>query len=79
MDGQGGDKEEFVMLALRLTDGLTNEIWYHKFHEPLPQSYIKRAQRYEAAGLVHMKKNGFALTPKGFLVSNQLILSIIGA
>ena len=79
MDGQGGDKEEFVMLALRLTDGLTNEIWYHKFQEPLPQSYIKRAQRYEAAGLVHMKKNGFALTPKGFLVSNQLILSIIGA
>ncbi len=41
MDGQGGDKEEFVMLALRLTDGLTNEIWYHKFQEPLPQSYIK--------------------------------------
>lgn len=79
MDGQGGDKEEFIMLALRLTDGLTNEIWYHKFQEPLPQSYIKRAQRYEAAGLVHMKKNGFALTPKGFLVSNQLILSIIGA
>ena len=79
MEGQGGDKEEFVMLALRLTDGLTNEIWYHKFQEPLPQSYIKRAQRYEAAGLVHMKKNGFALTPKGFLVSNQLILSIIGA
>ena len=39
MDGQGGDKEEFVMLALRLTDGLTNEIWYHKFQEPLPQSY----------------------------------------
>ncbi len=35
MDGQGGDKEEFVMLALRLTDGLTNEIWYHKFQEPL--------------------------------------------
>ena len=28
---------------------------------------------------LHMKKNGFALTPKGFLVSNQLILSIIGA
>ena len=25
MDGQGGDKEEFIMLALRLTDGLTDE------------------------------------------------------
>ena len=79
MDGQGGDKEEFIMLALRLTDGLTDEIWYKKFQEPLPQSYIKRAQLYESAGLVRMKKNGFALTPKGFLVSNQLILSIIGA
>ena len=73
----GGDKEEFIMLALRLTDGLTDEIWYKKFQEPLPQAYIKRAQIYESAGLVHMKKNGFALTPKGFLVSNQLILSII--
>ena len=78
MDGQGGDKEEFIMLALRLTDGLTDEIWYKKFQEPLPQAYLKRAQLYEAAGLVHMKTNVFALTPKGFLVSNQLILSIIG-
>ena len=66
MDGQGGDKEEFIMLALRLTDGLTDEIWYKKFQEPLPQSYIKRAQLYESAGLVRMKKNGFALMGEEF-------------
>lgn len=77
MDGQGGNQEEFAMLALRLTDGLTNEIWQKKFQKPLPQSYVKKAQLYEASGLVRMKENGFALTPKGFLVSNQLILSII--
>lgn len=77
MDGQGGDREEFAMLALRLVDGLTDEMWQKKFQEPLPQAYMKRARRYESLGLVHMKENGFSLTPKGFLVSNQLILSII--
>lgn len=77
MDGDGGGKEEYAMLALRLTDGLTDEKWRKKFGEPLPQVYIERAKLYEKAGLVQMKENGFGFTPKGFLVSNQLILSIM--
>ncbi len=77
MDGEGGDKEEYAMLALRLNSGLCNAEWKQKFGEPLPQIYMERAERYEKAGLVNMKADGFALTPKGFLVLNQLILSII--
>lgn len=76
-DGSGGSKEEYAMLALRLISGLSNRVWQKKFGEPLPPVYVKRAQQYQNVGLVKMHQDGFAFTPKGFLVSNQLIYAII--
>ncbi len=76
-DGVGGSKEEFAMLALRLTDGLTDAQWEERFGELLPQVYKVRAKQYETAGLVRMTEGGFALTAQGFLVSNALIGAIL--
>ena len=65
------------MLALRLTDGLTDAQWEERFGELLPQVYKVRAKQYETAGLVRMTEGGFALTAQGFLVSNALIGAIL--
>ena len=76
-DGRGGGPEETAMLALRLTEGLTDKMWRERFGRPLPLRYIQRARMYEKAGLVRMRENGFGLTPEGFLVSNRLIAAIL--
>lgn len=78
-DGNGGSREEFTMLRLRLRAGLTERIWRTRFGEPLPQDYLRRAKKFAAPGLVQFCESepGFFLTPKGFLVSNALIGEIL--
>lgn len=77
-DGNGGDVEEFIMLGLRLSEGITNERFRMCFGYNIPIEYIERAKRFEAEGLTKILENGFALTEKGFMVSNSLITEILG-
>lgn len=76
-DGPGGDEEEFIMLGLRLSGGITDERFLSRFGHALPEKYKKRAAGMEASGLVKISDNGFALTEKGFLVSNAVIGKIL--
>lgn len=75
-DGIGGDIEEYVMLRLRLNEGLKNSNFYNRFKINVPASYIEKARVYEKYGLTKVSDNGFHLTKKGFLVSNELIANI---
>ncbi len=77
-DGNGGDIEEFIMLGLRLSEGITNERFRIRFGYDIPDKYIIRAERFESSGLTKILSNGFALTEKGFMVSNSLIAEILG-
>ena len=76
-DGDGGGEEEFIMLGLRLSEGITNQSYMQRFGKAIPDFYIKNAQRFEKTGLVRMTDNGFTLTEKGFMVSNSLITEIL--
>ena len=77
-DGDGGDREEFALLRLRLTEGLSDQIWQERFHEPLPDDLLKRARRFESPGLIRFfDERSFALTPEGFLVSNPLLAELL--
>ncbi len=76
-DGAGGDTEEFIMLGLRLAEGITNERFRTKFGTDIPDIYKKRAEIFQAAGLTKTFDNGFALTEKGFMVSNSIIAEIL--
>ena len=76
-DGEGGGEEEFIMLGLRLSEGITNERYLQKFGKTIPEKYLRNAQRFEKAGLVRISDSGFALTEKGFMVSNSLITEIL--
>ncbi|MBR5827477.1 MAG: radical SAM family heme chaperone HemW [Clostridia bacterium] len=72
-DGDGGDSEEYVMLALRLTEGLQKEKYKKRFGRDIDPELIKRAHTLEKEGLVTVKDDRIVLTVKGFLVSNSVI------
>lgn len=65
-DGTGGDKEEQIMLGLRLSKGIDKSLVDRDFAEFVKMGYV--------ADLGER----IALTPKGMLVSNTIINYIIG-
>ena len=65
-DGTGGDKEEQIMLGLRLAKGIDKSLVDRDFAEFVKMGYV--ADLGERV----------ALTPKGMLVSNTIINYIIG-
>lgn len=72
-----GSREEYAMLRLRLSEGLTEAGYRSKFGEPFPESYRQNARRFQAHGLAEADDRGVRLTRQGFLVSNQLIGEIL--
>ena len=76
-DGTGGDEEEFIMLSLRLAQGLDFDEYKKRFGREIPESLIKTADKYIKAGLMKKSENSIAFTPKGFLVSNAIISELI--
>lgn len=77
-DGEGGTPEEYIMLALRLTEGLTQQGWRSRFDCDLLNSIYQRAERLHATGLLRCDENGIYLTTEGFLVSNAIIAELLG-
>lgn len=76
-DGFGGDEEEYIMLALRLSEGLEFENYEKRFGKPVSENIIKKARELEKHGLLNIKNNSISLTVQGFLVSNSVICSLI--
>ena len=71
-DGPGGGVQEYILLRLRLTEGVVWETLAARF-----PSYDARALREKArripGGLLVSDMRGLRLTPQGFLVSNAVI------
>ncbi len=76
-DGEGGSFEEYVMLRLRLSEGLVNEQVKRRFGFEIPQSILGVAKELEPHGLTVCDEKGVRLTPKGFLLSNTIIGKMI--
>ncbi len=76
-DGDGGDLNEYIMLCLRLKEGLVFEKCSQRFEGFSPEEYIKKAEPMAKAGLVRVDDNSLSLTAKGFLVSNLIIEKIV--
>ncbi len=73
-DGTGGDKHEFVMLALRLSKGLSIKNFENKFGN-LPNEFINRAFSFN--GLCIVDNESIRLTDEGMLLSNTIISKLI--
>lgn len=76
-DGLGGNEEEYVLLRMRLKEGLENEKFKKRFGYDIPQKYFQNAYKYKNLGLIDMSDNFIRLTRKGFLLSNQVILGLL--
>jgi len=76
-DGSGGDEEEYIMLALRLKEGLDFNEFEERFHKPLSPVVLKKIENYAKMGLMEMNGKSACFTPKGFLVSNTILSDII--
>ena len=77
-DEDGGGIEEFVMLRLRLSQGL-NLDELGQFGVTEISSVLRLAGKLEKAGLMDVMGNNISLTDQGMLVSNSIILEILGA
>ena len=75
-DGPGGDGEEALMLSLRLAEGLTPVLAarYGQDYAAL----LRRAEPLQKAGLLRADDERIALTDWGFLLSNSIIVALLG-
>ena len=76
-DGEGGGEEEYIMLALRLSEGLIFEKYQNRFGKAVSERLIAKAKELEKHGLVKVTDYNISLTVNGFLVSNAVIISLI--
>ena len=75
-DGEGGSREEYAMLRLRLAEGITETGWKERFSEEIPAALRRAAQRLQKVGLVISDEMGVRLTGEGFPVSNAIIAEL---
>ncbi|NCC86667.1 MAG: radical SAM family heme chaperone HemW [Clostridia bacterium] len=76
-DGIGGDFEEYVMMRLRLVQGLQNELVQQRFDYAIPENMQNRARELEKHGFTICDEKGIRLTRKGFLLSNSVIVDLL--
>ncbi len=75
LDCIGGDFEEFLMLKLRLSSGITRED-FKKFPEQNFDNLLKKTKKIPSQFL-NCDGNKIALSTKGFLLSNTIITALI--
>lgn len=76
-DGEGGSFEEYLMLRLRLNNGLVFSEAEERFGHGVPEDMIKKCIEFSKAGLTVCDSEHIALTRQGFLVSNAVISELI--
>ena len=78
-DGSGGDFEEYVMLRLRLSDGLNfaDALERHPDQKERLDAIRQAAAPFDKAGLLRCDAERVSLLPKGFLVSNSIISELL--
>ena len=76
-DGSGGDKDEYIMLALRLSRGLKFKELWERFGTAVSPKFIEKAKFFEKQGLLTVNDTGISLTDEGMLLSNAVISALI--
>lgn len=69
---------EAMMLGLRTVDGVDEGDFYARFGQPLQEVYGRQMEELVTQGLAwhheHEKRRFFALTPRGLLLQNRILL-----
>ena len=70
--------EEYVMLGLRLSDGISLERLAEYGGRALADETKRRAERLAGTGLLNLSDGQMSLTERGFLLSNSVIAALLG-
>ena len=76
-DGEGGGKEEYIMLRLRLKTGIIIKEYTEKFSEELPNEFLKYCHHLQKADYLIIDNEHIRLTNKGMLLSNSIITELL--
>jgi oxygen-independent coproporphyrinogen-3 oxidase len=76
-DGLGGEWEEYIMLQLRLKEGLNLTALEKRYGKTLSAHTLRKIRLLEKNGLVTTGHNSVSLTNNGFLLSNAIISEIL--
>ena len=66
---------EYIMLSLRTTQGIDSKYFERQFRQKF-QPMEDLLVQYEAHGFAARTEKGWRLTPRGFFVSNAIIVSL---
>lgn len=75
-----GEKErmgEYIMLRLRLTDGISDREFMYRFGKSFEAMYGRKLQRYVKGGFVNHVGDTYSLSPQGMFVSNYILTDIL--
>lgn len=75
--GDGDTEEEYIMLALRLADGIDDEEFRRTFGVTFTERYGARMAPFAAEGLAARTEHGWTLTERGMYVSLALLAEIL--
>ncbi len=76
-DGEGGSEEEYIMLALRLKEGLDGKAFRERYGKEIDASLFEKAKKYEKNGFIKIEGERIHLTKEGFLLSNSIIADLL--
>lgn len=76
-DGEGCCCEEYLMLGLRLSDGVELSTLSRRFGAEFAQRVAKNAEKLKASRFLTMNGDKLCLTDEGFLLSNSIILRLL--
>ena len=77
LDCEGGDEKEYIMLRLRLKEGLKLSELSRLYSPDACDKIIKKAPLMQKHGLVSFDGETLSLTTKGALLSNSIIVELI--
>lgn len=70
-------KNEFVMLAMRLSEGISQKKYRDRFGADAEAEFGAALSRYIKLGLIRKTEDGYAFTPDGMYVSNAVLSEIL--
>ena len=68
---------EYVMLRMRLSEGVNTEKFYRRFGRDFESIYLERIMPYLASGHIIRTPRGYAFSPKGMFVSNFILARVV--
>lgn len=69
--------EEFMFLGLRMSEGVSEQIFFEKFGRTLEAVYGNVVKKYVELGLLEWKEENLRLTRAGISVSNQIFADFL--